>query len=68
MAIIVKIPASRARISREPQAEDGATILFFTGVRYCRDMDPEPEEDSALMALEEPSPAAAQDSGMVAFI
>lgn len=39
MAIIVKMPAARSRPSPPAEVEAGATILFFTGVRYCRDED-----------------------------
>ena len=37
MAVIVPMPPPRSKPSRTADAEAGATILFFTGVRYVRD-------------------------------
>lgn len=68
MAIIVKMPASRARASREPQAGNGAQILFFTGVRYCRDVDPEPEQEASVTPPSTATPPVTRDSAMLAYV
>lgn len=43
MAIIVTLPARGPGRSASSDQDVGATILFFTGVRYERDIDPVPE-------------------------
>lgn len=44
MAIIVQMPAPRLRSGEVAAIETGATILFFTGVRYERDVDFDAED------------------------
>jgi hypothetical protein len=44
MATIVKLPARRQGPSAAADIEHVATILFFTGVRYERDTEPENED------------------------
>jgi hypothetical protein len=44
MATIVTMPAQRPKRFRSDEAQAGARILFFTGIRYVRD-DPSEEED-----------------------
>ena len=60
MATIVQMKASPDRRSRPAEYTDGATILFFTGVRYVRDDEfeceeatPVPERASQVHAVEE---------------
>ena len=39
MAIIVELPIQRRASSDPAEREGGATILFFTGVRYEREIE-----------------------------
>lgn len=48
MATIVRLQDARARSRRETDNEGSAKILFFTGVRYCRD-----EDTTAELTIEE---------------
>jgi hypothetical protein len=66
MATIVKLPAVRVRNLRETEGEGSATILFFTGVRYVRDADPDLELAMAETVLADPS-IETQDAGAVAY-
>ena len=44
MATIVQMPTPRSRTDRAADDPNGATILFFTGIRYVRDEEPAYEE------------------------
>lgn len=46
MATIVRMPARTPRRAVEAETQSGATILFFTGVRYERDEEPDTADDS----------------------
>ena len=52
MAIIVQMPSPRPRAAEAATIEAGATILFFTGVRYERDIDFEVEDPDCDVELE----------------
>lgn len=43
MGTIVNLPSPRRKRRLSVQTSDEATILFFMGVRYVRDLDPAPE-------------------------
>lgn len=45
MATIVRMPAPPPRRTVQADTQSGATILFFTGVRYERDEEPEADPD-----------------------
>ena len=61
MAIIVKLPIQRRASSALAEREGGATILFFTGVRYEREV----EVTAALPVEATLSTAIVEDTGEV---
>ena len=66
MATIVKLPTAHPRRSQQTDHPDGATILFFTGVRYVRDSQPDLEEEASdvTMLL---TPISTEDTAALAF-
>ena len=46
MATIVRMPAPAPRRAVQAETQSGATILFFTGVRYEREEEPETADEA----------------------
>lgn len=66
MATIVKLPAPLPRRPVQADTQSGATILFFTGVRYERYEEPE-EDPCALETKFAPVSAAVEPNACMAL-
>lgn len=67
MATIVRMPAPAPRRAVQAETQSGATILFFTGVRYERDEEPETADDLDSLDLVSAAPALAEASACLAL-
>ena len=47
MATIVKLPTAHQKRVPSTDLREGATILFFTGVRYVRDTEPDADDEAS---------------------